>query len=163
MCNSFCSHAHKNKTYAKLSLYLLTSLFQHLSSPHSQWDRACLLQNGRLWKVQGQSTDRMVMMIRMQHKRSWSIYLSDISFQLWQASDLFQWDWSIYFNFIYSYTFYLFVRIKYLQHSFWFTRLTNLGMHTVNFWAKMCILSNNYFLFTINQKQNILFYLNDTL
>lgn len=77
MCNSFCSHAHKNKTYAKLSLYLLTSLFQHLSSPHSQWDRACLLQNGRLWKVQGQSTDRMVMMIRIQHKRSWSIYLSE--------------------------------------------------------------------------------------
>lgn len=133
-----------------MNLYLLSALFQHLSSPRRQ---KLHCQNGWLWKVQSQSKDRMVMTIRMQHKRSWSIYSSEAL--LFSCDEqLISSSWiktSILISFIAILFIFIFTIQKpsalFLMYTFdklWREMLSCchriiifLGINTVNFCAKM--------------------------
>lgn len=111
--------------------------------------------------------------IRMQHKRSWSIFSSEAS----KCEKLIRWDWTIYFIFFHSYTFYIYSYHSNTLSIVWqilkgdvfmlSSVIILLGKNTVHFSAKICILNANYFIFFIsfitNQVPNILFRLNDTL
>lgn len=111
--------------------------------------------------------------IRMQHKRSWSIYSPEAS----KCEKLIKWDWTIYFIFFHSYTFYIYSYHSNTLSIVWqilrgdvfmlSSVIILLGKNTVHFSAKICILNANYFIFFIsfitNQVPNILFHLTDTL